>query len=347
MTLRSNCGENDLAGSQPAERVVEHPTGICRPLFIIMNAGSGRTDAAAARDRLASLLHESNQPYEILLCRQPRDLTAMTNRAVEQATLKNGIVVAAGGDGTIRSVAQQVLGAGLPFGVLPQGTFNYFARDNGLPQDSVAAAAALVAGARAGSERLVQVGQVNDQVFLVNASLGLYPQLLEDREDFKQRFGRSRMVARWSALLTLLRRDTEMLLRLEYIDQEHARGADVIRASTLFVGNNALQLDRVGLTEGEDMPRGQLVALVLPPMNAMQRLGIALRGMLGRLGSAPDAANFLCRHLTVEPLARTLRRQVKVAMDGESAWMRPPLVFRVAPRALRLVVPPPDWSEAS
>lgn len=347
MTTLSNCGEKDLAGPAPAEHVIEHLAGHCRPLFIVMNAGSGRDDAAAVRESLTSLLREANQPYEIFLCRRPRDLSAMTNRAVEQAALKNGIVVAAGGDGTIRAVAQQVLGTGLPFGVLPQGTFNYFARDNGLPQDPVAAAAALVAGARAGSERLVQVGQVNDQVFLVNASLGLYPQLLEDREDFKQRYGRSRMVAKWSALLTLLRRDTEMLLRLEYTDQQHTRGADVIRASTLFVGNNALQLDRVGLTEGEDMPPGQLVALILPPMNATKRLGIALRGMLGRLGNAPNSANFLCRHLTVEPLARALRRQVKVAMDGESAWMRPPLVFRVAPRPLRLIVPPSDWSEAS
>lgn len=347
MTTLSNRGEKDVGGSISAERVSENPTGNDRPLFIIMNAGSGRDDAAAVRESLAKLLREANQPYEILLCRRPRDLSAMAIRAVEQATHQNGIVVAAGGDGTIRSVAQQVLGAGLPFGVLPQGTFNYFARDNGLPQDSVAAAAALVAGARAGSERLIQVGQVNDQVFLVNASLGLYPQLLEDREDFKQRYGRSRMVARWSALLTLLRRDTEMLLRLEYTDQQRAHGPDVIRASTLFVGNNALQLDRVGLTEGQDMPPGQLMILVLPPMTAMERLGIALRGMLGQLGSATDTANFLSRHLTVEPLARAQRQQVKVAMDGESAWMRPPLVFRVAARPLRLIVPPPGWSEAS
>lgn len=347
MTILSNCGEKELAGSAPGEHVIEHPAGNYRPMFIVMNAGSGRDDAAAVREKLASLLHEANQPHEIFLCRRPRDLPVMANRAVDQARLKSGIVVAAGGDGTIRTVVQHVLSAGLPFGVLPQGTFNYFARDNGLPQDSVAAVAALVAGVRAGSERLVQVGRVNDQIFLVNASLGLYPQLLEDREDFKQRYGRSRMVAKWAALLTLLRRDTEMLLRLEYIDQQHAHGADVIRASTLFVGNNALQLDRVGLTEGEEMPQGQLVALVLPPMNATKRLGIAWRGLIGRLGNAPNIDSFLCRHLTVEPLARALRRQVKVAMDGESAWMLPPLVFRVAPRPLRLIVPPPDWRQAS
>ncbi|HCY64376.1 MAG TPA: diacylglycerol kinase [Oxalobacteraceae bacterium] len=344
--LSSREEEKDAAGPAQAGRNIGRPDGGWRPLFIIMNAGSGLDNAVAARENVARLMSEVDQPYEMLLCRRPRELSAMAERAAEQAARHNGIVVAAGGDGTIRTVAQLVLAAGLPFGVLPQGTFNYFARDNGLPADPVTAAAALVAGVRAGSERLVQVGQLNDQIFLVNASLGLYPQLLEDREVFKQRYGRSRMVAKWSGLLTLLRRDTEMLLRLEYSDRQQAHGADVMRACTLFVGNNALQLDQVGLTEGQGAPGGQLVALVLPPMNVAERLIIAMRGMLGQLGSAPNTAQFFCRHLIVEPLARAQRRQVKVAMDGESAWMRPPLVFRVAPRPLRLVVPPSGWSAA-
>lgn len=342
MRTPSSRREEDAAGSAQMDRIRKNPTGNDRPLYILMNAGSGHDNATDVRESLTRLLHEADQSYKLFLCRQPSDLAAMAERAVEQAAGQNGIVVAAGGDGTIRTVAQRVLTAGLPFGVLPQGTFNYFARDNGLPQDLATAVTALVDGVRAGNERLVQVGQLNDQLFLVNASLGLYPQLLEDREDFKQRYGRSRMVAKWAGLSTLLRRDTEMLLRLEYTDKQQEHGAEVMRACTLFVGNNALQLGQVGLPDGQDAPGGQLVALVLPPMNIMQRLAIALQGLLGRLGSAENAAHFLCRHLTVEPLARAQRRHVKVAMDGESAWMRPPLVFRVAPRPLRLIVPPPD-----
>lgn len=327
-----------LAGGQDHD---EAPT-----LFIVMNAGSGSNKAAGLMEALTGRLREAGLPYEILLCRRPRMLSTLIARAVEEADRRNGIVVAAGGDGTIRSAAQQAMLAGLPFGVLPLGTFNYFARDNGLPQDPIDAVAALIAGVRAGSERPVQVGQLNDQIFLVNASLGLYPQLLEDRESFKRRYGRSRMVAKWSGLVSLLRRDTEMLLRLEYEGSRQTHGADVMRACTLFVGNNALQLGQVGLTEGEDMHQGQLAVLALPPMNVKERLTVALRGMLGKLKGAEGIENFFCRNLTVEPLARQHRRRVKVAMDGEGAWMRPPLVFRVAPKPLRLVVPPPEQGSA-
>jgi diacylglycerol kinase family enzyme len=337
--------EDDVSKPPQASQVIEEPGSAHRPLFIIMNAGSGHDDATVIREALTRQLKDASQPYELLLCRRPADLAAQTARAVDEAARHHGIVVAAGGDGTVRTVAQQVIAAGLPLGVLPQGTFNYFARDNGLPQDPTAAGAALIAGAQAGNERLVQLGQLNDQIFLVNASLGLYPQLLEDREAFKQRYGRNRMVAKWAGLLTLLRRDTEMLLRLECSDQQQTHDADVMRACTLFVGNNALQLDQVGLTEGETAPDAQLTVLVLPPMNATQRLAVAMRGMLGKLSGAHNIEHFRCRHLIVEPLARTQRRQVQVAMDGESSWMHPPLVFRVAPRPLRLIVPPDGWSD--
>ena len=59
----------------------------------------------------------------------------------------------------------------------------------------------------------VQVGLVNDRVFLVNASLGLYPQLLEDREAWKKRLGRSRLVATGAGLISLLRGYRSLRLR--------------------------------------------------------------------------------------------------------------------------------------
>ncbi|TCS39317.1 diacylglycerol kinase family enzyme [Paucimonas lemoignei] len=345
MATSSDRNEVQASGFHPGETIAsageEH-----RPLFIVMNAGSGRRNADAARDAIDRQLREAGHPGEILLCRKSRDLSSLIRRAVELAGSHNGVIVAAGGDGTIRTVAQQVISTGLPFGVIPKGTFNYFARDNGLPQDPYTAAKALIAGVRAGTERLVKVGQLNDQIFLVNASMGLYPQLLEDRETYKQRYGRSRLVALWAGLLTLIRRNAEMLLRFEYASGRQEHGAEVVRASTLFVGNNALQLDQVGLSEDNGERTAELTVLVLPAMNAIERLSIALRGMMGRLNQAPDTSHFQCRQLSVEPLARAQRRKVKIAMDGESAWMRPPLVFRVAPRPLRLVVPPTGWSDA-
>lgn len=318
----------------------ENNTNNKATLFIVLNAGSGGKKAGSVTIKLAKLFHEGNQSYELFLCRRSNDLSRFTEQAIDKARRRNGVVVAAGGDGTIRFVAQHVFAAGLPFGVLPLGTFNFFARDNGIPQDAVAAAEMLIEGICAGSERPVQVGLLNDQVFLVNASLGLYPQLLEDREKFKQQHGRSRMIARWAGLLTLLKRDTKMLLRIEYAGGQQKSGEDVVQASTIFVGNNPLQLHEVGLSpEAQSVQDGQLAIIALPPMSAYERITVAVRGMLGLLGESSNVTHFTCRKLIVESLSHQKGQYVKVAMDGEGAKMRSPLVFSIGQRPLRLVVP--------
>ena len=311
-------------------------TNIGSPLFIVLNAGSGSKNARSVESNLAKLFHDANQPYELLLCRNPRDLPAMTEQAIDQARHRNGVVVAAGGDGTIRFVAQEVLAADLPFGVLPLGTFNYFARDNDLPQDAVAAAEALVAGIRAGCERPVQVGLLNDQVFLVNASIGLYPQLLEDREAWKQQLGRSRAVAFLSGLMTLVRYRRQLRLEVDL-----AGRTTTLRTPTLFVGNNHLQLERVGI-DAQDagaVKQGGLAAIVLRPIGSLALLGLLLRGVIGRLGDAENVDSFSFRRLTVRPRGK---RRIKVATDGEIVWMNSPLVFEVSPKPLLLLVPAPQ-----
>src|SRR5690606_26755746 len=94
----------------------------------------------------------------------------------------------------------------------------------------------------------VQVGAVNDRIFLVNASVGMYPELLEDREEFKQRFGRSRLVALWSAVVTAFGPQRYLDMVLEQNGQRKH-----LRTTTLFIGNNRLQLEQVGIPQAESL----------------------------------------------------------------------------------------------
>ncbi|OYW20680.1 MAG: hypothetical protein B7Z52_02020, partial [Burkholderiales bacterium 12-64-5] len=164
-------------------------------------AASGTSVSAQTRQTIASLLNRAGRVHHVFEAGSGQDLAAVAQRALAQARAVGGVVVAAGGDGTINTVAQAMLGSGLTFGVLPQGTFNYFSREHGIPADTAAAVQLLLDG----EVRSVQAGRVNDRVFLVNASLGLYPALLENREEWKRQLGRSRIVAFWAGLLTLLR----------------------------------------------------------------------------------------------------------------------------------------------
>jgi diacylglycerol kinase family enzyme len=302
------------------------------PLLIVMNAGSGHNDTAATRATIEEVLTRAGRAYRLILVNDPAQLGEVARRTVEEAKARGGVVVVAGGDGTINAVANAVYGSGCPFAVLPQGTFNYFGRTHGIPQDTRAAVEALLTA----RVQPVQVGLVNDRLFLVNASLGLYPKLLEDREAYKQQYGRSRLVALWSGLMTVLRPHRHMRITLERQGR-----ASSMRTLTLFVGNNRLQMEQTGIPLAEALEEGQLAAVALRPVGRLAILWLLVRGALGRLGDAENVISFGFRRLTVKPSRLYRTRRVKVATDGEIAWFTAPIEFRVAPEPLYLLKPDP------
>lgn len=314
---------------------MSHPLDSCnRPLLIVLNAGSGHNDTTATQEAIEQVLKQAGRIYRLFLVEDATQIGEIARRAVEEAKACGGVVVAAGGDGTINAVANVVLGSGCPFGVLPQGTFNYFGRTHGISQDIVEATRALLTACA----HPVQVGLVNDRVFLVNASLGLYPQLLEDREAYKQQYGRSRLVAFWSALMTILRQHRQLGITLERQGR-----ISHIRTPTLFVCNNRLQMEQIGIPLATALEEGQLAAIAVRPVGTLAMLWLAVRGALGSLGEAENVTSFGFRRMIVKPWLYG-RRRIKVATDGEIIWLSPPLEFRVSPEPLYLLKPGPEAS---
>ncbi len=316
------------------------------PLFFVMNGGSGRHDAEETRRHIASAMQAAARPYRIFVIEDASQIQSTAQQAVDAAREQGGVVVAVGGDGTINAVANTVLGTGCLFGAIPQGTFNYFGRTHGIPEEIGDALDDLLQG----EPVPVQVGLVNDHVFLVNASVGLYPELLEDREAFKQQYGRSRLVAIWAAIATVFGRHRTMNMVLE---QEGERVT--MRTTTLFVGNNRLQLEQVGMPQAQAVVQGQLAAIAVRPIGKLAMLWLGACGALSRLGDAENVIGFSFRKLTIAPRGKHLvanntsttdtksvdkrsrGNKIKVAADGEIMWLRPPLEFRVASESLLLI----------
>ena len=306
------------------------PVPTTGPLFIVFNLGSGSGDEARARAAIQQACDAAGRAFELMGVGDPSQLPALAREAVQRAQQAHGVVVAAGGDGTLNAVAQAVLGSGCAYGVLPQGTFNYFSRTHGIPSDTAQAMQVLLHA----SAKPAQVGLVNGRVFLVNASLGLYPKLLEDREGWKQQFGRSRLVAFGAGLATLLRGYRSLRLRIEV--QGEAR---IVRTPTLFVGNNALQMEQLGFPLAKDIDGGALAAIMLRPVSRLSMLALLLRGAFGKLGDADQVLSIPCARLNVHAARGFGARRVKVATDGEIVWLPMPLEFAVASEPLWLIRP--------
>ena len=307
------------------------------PIFMVFNRKSGQDQAQAFLEAVTQACKAAQRPLRLLEAKRGEDLPGLTQQAVQLAQREHGLVVAAGGDGTINQVAHSVLAAGVPLGVLPQGTFNYFSRTHGLPADPAHGMQVVLHGRLRG----VQAGLVNEQVFLVNASVGLYVALIADRERAKARLGRSQWVALLAALGTLWRsaRVWDMVVQT-------AEGEQRIPATTLFVGNSALQLNQVGVPEACAVAHGALAAVALRPMSRWAMLGLAARAAVGRLAQAEAVQTFAFEHMQVAPARPTRKpRRVRVAMDGEIRKLLFPLRFAVSAKPLWLMTPPDDAKE--
>lgn len=259
--------------------------------------------------------------------RGPADFETTAEGAARAAQEDGGTLVAAGGDGTIRSLAQKAVAFGVPFGVVACGTFNYFARTHRIPEDLEGA----LAIAMSGEIRPVRLGEVNGQLFLINASLGLYAKSIRQREKSTKRFGRDRLVVILSTMKTLLGFH-------RHLDVELLSGKDSMRVktSTIFIGNNALQLRDLSMDVARCMKKDLLAAVVLKRVTRLEMLRIFWRGVSKTLERDERLESFCVDSLQI----KLRRRRTLVALDGELFVMKSPLVVTARPNILRMRLPP-------
>lgn len=269
---------------------------------------------------------------------EPTELPALA-RAAARAAKQDGILIAVGGDGSINTVAQAAWEADVPMSALACGTFNFFAREHGLPDDPVEAAGAILDALENGQPKPVHVGRVNERIFLVNASLGLYPRILVEREQASRRFGRHQLVALISAVVTLARGVRRKLLTISTGLPDAVIHNAPTHATTLFVGRNALQLDQLGMPETREVANGALGVILHLPESRWSLASMLFRAARGALAEHPSIQSFAAHAFEVAPARGAGRQRILVACDGETMPMRLPLNFSVETRPLRLIAP--------
>lgn len=247
--------------------------------------------------------------------------------AVRKA-VKDGFttIVAAGGDGTVMGVANALVDTDVNLAVLPLGTFNYFARGLGLPQEPDDAARAILNG----HPHRISVGAVNGTVFLNNASLGIYPAILKQRESVYERFGRRRVAAHWSVLKTFLRYRRPWRVTLE-VDGERRQ----VSTPLIFVARSAYQLDRFGLPGSAEISDDDLVAFIAKADGRASLLKTTWRLLARKVQLGRDVDLLHVNEFTVE----TKKTSLLVAYDGEKARMDTPLKFEILRDALSIILP--------
>ena len=261
--------------------------------FLVINPRSG--DAEPSADELRD--EARRRGIETHLLGPDEDPSEVARGAAA-----DGALGMAGGDGSLAAVAQVAIERDQPFVAVPFGTRNHFARDIGLDRDDPLAALA----AFEGNEQRVDVGRVNEKLFLNNVSLGLYASLVHRRERHRRRRD---AFARLRALGLSLRHPGSLGVTVDG-RPAHAR--------IVLVANNAYKLELLSIGERSRLDEGKLYLYVA-------------HGLLPGSWEEQRGETF-----TVDARAGRLQ----AAIDGEPEELETPLSFEIEPAALRVLLPP-------
>jgi diacylglycerol kinase family enzyme len=296
------------------------------PVCVIINASAHSDGAAYVASQLGRFFKAAGIQIEIKLTTSAKNLLEEVSAAIRR---EPSTIIVGGGDGTLNAAAGLLIGSGIALGVLPLGTFNHFAKDLHVPLDLEGAVTTIAEAYCA----LVDVGAVNDRFFLNNASLGIYPRLVETRHLQQQWLGHGKWPAFVWAALAVLRRYPFVEVRLNIDGKWLAR-----RTPFVFVGNNRYQMQGFRIGARAHLDRGELSLYVANRTGRLGLVRLALRALFGRLDQARDFDTVCAKHIEVQ----TRRKRAHVATDGEIRIVETPLRFRVVPGALKVIVPKPQ-----
>lgn len=299
---------------------------------VIINAGSGAvngnlapgnsSDEGSVEQRLAELFAARNIDARISLAHSGQEVVELAKRA---ALSDSAVIVAGGGDGTINSVATEVIDTDKALAILPFGTLNHLAKDLGIPLELEAAVNTI----HEGNVVQIDAGEVNDHIFLNNSSLGLYPSIVRERQK-QQRLGWGKWPAFIWAALGVLRRYPFVGVRLSVDGKEL-----VTRTPFVFIGNNEYEMESLHIGSRTCLDAGKLSLYVTNRIGRLGLFRLALRALFGGLRQEKDFLALCSEEIWIE----TKHSRLRVALDGEITIMHPPLHYRARPRALRVIVP--------
>ena len=264
-------------------------------LFVNPRSGGGKAERAAVAEQARA------RGVEVVVLAADSDLGALVSEAVARGADALG---AAGGDGSLATVAAVAVAHGLPFVCIPAGTRNHFAVDVGVDRrDVVGALDAFTDGV----ERRIDVATVNGRLFLNNVSLGIYGDAVR-RPEYRDAKVRT-LLATAHAVLAPGGAAPDLAL-VDDRGREHRNPASVI------VSNNPYALHGPVVTGTRpSLTSGQLGVLVL---------------------DRPEVGREPGRAWTTTSLELDSSGPVHAGLDGESVELTPPLEVVILPAALRV-----------
>jgi diacylglycerol kinase family enzyme len=307
-----------LTGGTAASGVVGAvpPVDAAGSAVLIINLKSGGGKA----ERFDLATQARRRGIEPVVLQPGDDLLELADSAIARGAQVIGM---AGGDGSQALVATVAARRDIAHVCIPAGTRNHFALDLGLDRDDVVGALDAFTD---GVERRIDLAQVNDRVFVNNASLGVYAKVVQSDAY------REAKLETWTGMLPDLLGPSAEPIDLEFTAPDGSRCDD---APLVLVSNNPYRLASLaGAGTRERIDMGLLGVVAARVRSAADVSKLVALEMVGQAGRFPGILSWSTQEFEVRSAG-----PVEVGLDGEALVLDPPLRFASLPGALRVRLP--------
>ena len=286
---------------------------------LFLNARSGAADQKRA-DELRQSAEE--RQLEVIAVTPGLDVAALVR---DRLTAGMELFIAAGGDGTIHHVYQALVGSEARLGIVPFGTVNHLARDLGLPLDWREALDVVFDG----EAKAIDVGKVNGVFFTNILLLGVYADMVRERERLRHWYGKTRAYLR--AIAMSIKRFHEVTLAVETNER-----AEVVKTSVFAVSVNRYDFDSAGLVAPKvSFNEGLLSVYWLPTGGRAATVKVIAKFLAGMVVPGRDLKSLQTKEVKISGHHSHMR----MGMNGELVNLHAPLVVSILPSSLKVVIP--------
>lgn len=183
-------------------------------ILFIINPGSGSNDLDYEKE-IETFFQQKDEEFEIY--ELPKDCAvSKIKKAIEKA--KADRVVAVGGDGTLKLVAECLLETKTPIGIIPAGSANGMAKELGIPEDLNEALELIVKG----KPKQIHAILINNELCIHLADIGFNAYLVEKFDELKTRGMWTYAKAAWYAFWHHHKMDIEIKIGDKTIKEQAA-----------------------------------------------------------------------------------------------------------------------------
>lgn len=300
---------NELRSFKKLQVIINPAAGVGRPILQALNTG----------------LNDTGFEWDVSITHQAGDAERLAKEAVEDGA---DIVGVHGGDGSVMEVASALRGLSTPMAIFPGGTANVMAVELGIPSTDLDASIDVIAKGSYTTRR-IDMGRVNDRLFLLRVGIGLEADMMKSAtQEIKNRFG---ILAYAFSALNEMRNLRSTLYRIRVDGEMH----EIEGVSCMIANSGNVAIGGLTLSRKIDISDGALDVVIFckADLAAMITVGAAVVSPTVDATDNPQLKHYQGREIVVEA-----DPPQTVSVDGEV--IEPvTLTANVLPGAVNVIVP--------